>query len=41
MKFPFPNGISAPVFKKKEETEEQFKKFLIYAIQLDSLYLFC
>ncbi|XP_066913727.1 RAD50-interacting protein 1-like [Clytia hemisphaerica] len=37
MKFPFANGVSAPVFNQKEETEEQFKNLLTIAVKLQSL----
>lgn len=40
MKYPFPNGVSAPVFNSKEENEEQFKKLLTIGVKLQSLYLF-
>ena len=40
MKYPFPNGVSAPVFNSKEENEEQFKKLLTIGVKLQSLYHF-
>lgn len=40
MKYPFPTGISAPCFNKKEDTEEQFKNLLTTAVMLESLYPF-
>lgn len=40
MKYPFPSGVSAPVFNSKEDNEEQFKRLLTISVKLQSLYLF-